>query len=443
MRRCLAVLAALPCLFAIAHADDWPQWLGPKRDGVWRETGIVAKFPEGGLKLRWRTPLNGGYAGPAIANGKVYVTDWKRDGAAVKKPPMKLGSTPGTERIVCLNEADGKLLWEHKYQTSYRISYPAGPRCTPVVANGKVYCLGAMGNLICLDADKGTVLWQKDFQKEYRAEIPLWGWSAHPLLDGDKLICLVGGKDSVVVAFHRDTGKELWRALSASEIGYCPPMIYEIGGKRLLVVWHPDAVNGLDPETGKVHWSQSFNLKAGLSIPTPRVVGDKLFITAFYNGPMMLKLDPAKQTAQVLWRGNSDSEKQTDKLHAIMCTPVIKNGYIYGVCSYGQLRCLKLDTGERVWETYKATTNDGRAARWANAFLIEHEDRFFLFNELGELIIARLSPDKQYEEISRQKLLEPTNVAMGRDIVWSHPAFANKNVYARNDKEIVCYSLAK
>jgi hypothetical protein len=123
-----------------------------------------------------------------------------------------------------------------------------------------------------------------------------------------------------------------------------------------------------------------------------------------------------------------------------MSTPFIEDGHIYGVCSYGELRSLKLETGERVWETFAATTKD--PVRWGNALLIKHADRYFLANELGELIIAKLTP-KGYEEISRAKLLEPTNTDARRKVVWSHPAFANKSVYMRNDVELVCVSLAE
>ena len=130
---------------------------------------------------------------------------------------------------------------------------------------------------------------------------------------------------------------------------------------------------------------------------------------------------------------------KTVDLHSIMPTPVIKDGHIYGVCSYGEFRCLKLD-GQRVWATHQPTT--GKSTRWGNAFIVENGDRYFLFNEQGDLIICQLSPEK-YTEISRMKLLEPTNVMAGRPVVWMFPAFANKKCYARNDKEIVCVSLAK
>jgi outer membrane protein assembly factor BamB len=273
--------------------------------------------------------------------------------------------------------------------------------------------------------------------------VPLWGFAAHPLLDGDKLICLVGGEGSVVVAFHKDTGKELWRALSVSdsEIGYCPPVIFEAGGKRQLIIWHPEAVNGLDPETGQVYWTQPFQVKANLTFPTPRRDGDRLFVTSFYNGSLMLRLDPDRPAASVIWKGKSSSEQptKTDGLHSIIPTPIFKGDWIYGVCSYGQLRCLKADTGERVWETLQAT--GGKLERWANAFLIPQGDRYFLFNEHGDLIIARLTP-KGYDEIGRAHVIEPTTRLTSHPVVWVHPAFAHQAMYVRNDKEIIKVSLA-
>src|SRR6266850_3900662 len=356
---------------------DWPQWLGPQRDGVWREAGIVEEFPKNGPSIRWRVSVGGGYSGPAVANGRVYLTD--RQLAASARPPsdpFARGKIPGGERVLCFREADGELLWKHEYDCPYTVSYPAGPRATPLVAGGKLYTLGTEGHLFCFDAASGKILWSRDFKQDFNVPTPLWGFAAHPLLDGSKLICLAGGDGSVVVAFDKDSGKELWRALRAKEPGYCPPMIYQAGGQRQLIIWHPEAVNSLDPETGKVFWSEPFLVQSALSIPTPRKLGDSLFITTFYNGSRMFRLDSEKPGAALRWQSKKNSEKETDGLHAIMSTPFLEEGYLYGVCSYGQLRCLKADTGERLWETFAAT--GGKEERWANAFLIKNGDRFFL-----------------------------------------------------------------
>jgi outer membrane protein assembly factor BamB len=369
-------------------------------------------------------------------------------GAKDPDNPFSRTNSQGEERVLCLDESNGKVLWTHSYPVKYEISYPCGPRTTPTVAGDRVYTLGAMGDLHCLDTATGKPVWSKDFRKDYNARVPIWGFAASPLLDGGKLICLVGGDDSVVVAFDAATGKESWRALkfdnAATELGYCPPVIFNHSGVRQLIIWHPEAVNGLDPSTGKVYWSQKFRLKANMAIATPRLAGDFLLISSFYNGSMLLKLGTDKPVASLVWQSNSRGEmpSQTDLLHAVMCTPFIRDTYIYGVCSYGELRCLELATGKRVWEDLRATGKVKEPTeRWANAFLVPQGDRVFLANEKGDLIIARLTP-KGYDEIDRAHILEPTGKAMMRKIVWSHPAFANKSMYARNDKEIVCVSLA-
>ena len=440
-------------------AEDWPQWLGRERDGVWRETGIIASFPKGGPKVVWRVPIGTGYSGPAVADGKVYVMDRVLPtGAKAPMDPFSKGKVPGDERVLCLNEKTGATIWKHEYPAEYAISYAAGPRCTPSVDGDRVYTLGAMGHLVCLNAETGKPIWSKDFIKDYESYLPIWGFAAHPLVDGEKLICLVGGSDSrLVVAFNKRTGKELWASEScAGDFGYSPPMIYEFGGKRQLIIWHPRAVLGLEPESGKRIWRVDFESKYALTAPTSRKVGnDELFVTSFYNGSLLLKVTATK--AEAVWKSKSKGEQpnQTQDLSSIMCTPIVDGDYIYGVCSYGQLRCIKAQTGERVWESMLATRGKltpekvasseepAQSERWSNAFIVKQGDRYFLFNEQGDLVIAKLSP-KGYEEISRAHLLEPTNKdARTRPVVWVHPAFADKCVFVRNDVEMICVSLAE
>lgn len=420
----LTVSVLLVFTTADIKADDWPQWGGEKRDCVWHETGIVDKFATTDLLPRvWSVSVGEGYSGPAVANGRVYLTDRIAD--------------EGLERILCVDAESGKELWKHSHPVRYTVSYPAGPRTTPVIHDGLCYTIGAEGHMFCFDAADGTIRWSKEFQKDFGTKLPTWGMAASPLVDGDRLITLVGGDNNgLVICFDRKTGHELWRSLSDAQVGYCPPVIYEFGGRRQLIIWHPEAVSSLDPETGKVIWEHPWSIKYGLTVPMPQKLDDRLFLTAFYDGPLMLKV--GADSASVVWKGKGTSEIQTDGLHSIMPTPVVQPDYIFGVCSYGQLRCLKTGDGTRVWETLQATGS----GRWWNAFLVPNGDRFFLHNEQGDLIIAKLTGEG-YEEISRAKLVEPTRPVQRRNTIWSHPAFAMKSVFARNDKELVRVNLAK
>lgn len=444
-RRCFSLSRLVSaCLLAVTTsllADDWPQWLGPNRDAHWKETGLIQSFPKAGLKPQWRAPLGGGYSGPAVAQGRVYVMDRQLPaGTTPPGNPFERGQIPGTERVLCLDARDGHQIWAHEDSIAYTVSYASGPRVTPTVSEGKVYTLGAEGRLLCLDALNGQVVWSKEFQKEFAIKTPVWGFAGHPLVDGNKVICLAGGTGSVAVAYHKDTGKELWRALGAKEPGYAPPMLYTFAGKRQVILWHPEAVSGLDPESGAVLWTYRFEtpVRFGMTIPSPRQVGDQLFLTSFYNGSVLLRVGNAEPS--LVWASKKVSEKDTDGLHSVMSTPWIEDGYIYSPCSYGQFRCLKLENGDRLWETFAPTS--GKSERWGHAFVVKNGKRWVLFNEQGDLIFAQLSPAR-YEEIGRIRLLEPVNRDPGRPVVWSHPAFANRSVYARNDKEIVCVSLAE
>ncbi len=423
---CLAVTSGVVSATRPATADDWPQWGGPRRDLVWRETGIVDTLPAGGtLPRQWSTPIGEGYAGPAVANGRVYVMD------RIKADE--------TERVLCLDADSGKLLWKHEYPAKYKVDYPAGPRMTPVVVDDLVFTIGTMGHMFCLKVADGSVVWKKQFVDDFDTKLPIWGMVASPLVLEDQVITLVGGVPSaLVVSFDKRTGKELWRSLEDTEVGYCPPVLCEFGGKPQIIIWHPQWVSAIDPQDGHLIWEVPFQVRFGLCIPQPRQVGNRLFLTAFYNGPLMLEVADDGSDAKVVWKGKSSSEIRTDGLHSIMSTPIFDGQHIYGVCSYGQLRCLDAADGKRLWETREATGE----GRWWNAFLVAHEDRVFLHNEQGDLIIAKLSP-KGYQELSRSKLIEPTREVMGRMTIWSQPAFAMRSVFARNDKELVRVNLSK
>src|SRR5438552_9411260 len=181
MSRLISILFQAAAVFLpvfSASADDWPQWLGPHRDAVWRETGVLKPLPTKGLKIRWRTPVGGGYSGPSVAEGKVYLSDRQlAPKSANPADPFQRGIIAGTERVLCLNEADGKVLWKHEYDCPYNVSYPAGPRASPIIEQGKFYTLGTEGNLFCLDARKGNVLWSHELKKDFGIDTPVWGFA--------------------------------------------------------------------------------------------------------------------------------------------------------------------------------------------------------------------------------------------------------------------------
>jgi len=419
---------------ACVQAEDWPEWRGAGRQGVWRDTGVVERFPAEGLRVKWRREIKAGYSGPAVANGRVFLMDYERG-----------AGTAVTERVLALDESSGRTLWTKVWAADYRgLDYNNGPRATPTVDGDRVYVLGAMGMMFCLRANDGVVVWSKDFVRDFGTVVPGWGMSSAPLIVGDRLIAVPGGAGNAkVIAFDKHSGKELWRALSSvdSEPGYSQPVLIQ-SGKPQVIVWHTTAIESLDPTTGKVLWSQPFRVRMNTPIATPAWNAPHLLVSGFFDGARMMELSAASAGAKMLWASDSVSEVKSDKLHALMSQPVIDGEYVYGICAFGQLRCLHRATGKRVWETQAVTVE---RARNASAWMVRHGERVFIFNDRGELIVARLKPSG-YEEISRTKIIKPTSAPGARRelgaVNWSHPAFANRHVVARNDEEVIRVSLA-
>lgn len=406
--------------------DDWPQWRGPNRDGVWHETGIVDALPDR-IPVKWRTPIGAGYSGPTVADGRVYVMD-------------RLDDPDELERVHCLDWKTGKIQWTHTYDSLYRVQYKAGPRCSVLVADGRAYALGTMGHLHCLDAKTGKVLWKHDLLTEYEIQMPIWGIAASPILESGLLIVPVSGKKGAyLVAFDPATGEERWRALS-DRGNYSAPIVIEQAGQRILVCWTGDRVVGVAPKTGKLVWHVPFKAKnMPLGVASPVLHGDLLLFTGFYDGSLALRVHQDEPKVTELWRRRGQNERRTDSLHSIIATPLLRGGYAYGTCSYGEFRCLELKTGDRVWEDLTAVPK----SRWATIHFVQNGARTWMFNERGELIIADLSP-KGFKEIDRGHLIEPTRGQLNRrgGVCWSHPAFAYRHVFARNDREMVCADLS-
>jgi len=406
-------------------AEDWPQWRGANRDGVWREKGIVQNLDK--LHVRWRSEVANGYCSPTVADGRVYLTD------RLTKPAQ-------VERVHCFDAANGQAIWSHSYECRYgKVGYPDGPRASVTINNGRAYSLGTLGHLFCFDAAEGDVLWKKDLRSEYEIKVPIWGIAAAPLVENDLLILHIGGENACLVALDKTSGAEKWRALN-DRASYSAPVIIEQAGERVLVCWTGDSVSGLDPAAGKLHWRHPFTpSRMVLNIATPVFENGYLFVSGFYDGSLLLKVKPHSLAVNKVWRRIGKSERDTDSLHCCISTPIISGDYIYGVDSHGELRCLDLLTGDRIWESLEAVPKD----RWSNIHMVRNQDRIWMFNERGELIVSKLSPEG-FHEISRAKIIEPTEGQLKRrgGVCWSHPAFADKNIYVRNDRELICVDLS-
>jgi outer membrane protein assembly factor BamB len=417
----------LACVAGTLVADDWPQWRGANRDGVWRETGLVDRFASDELKITWRQPIGSGYSGPTVADGRVFVTD------RVVEPEQ-------IERVHAFDAKTGEPCWSYSYPCAYvDVGYTAGPRASVTVDEGRAFALGTMGHLHVFDAATGKVLWSRDLNAEYKIRMPIWGIAASPLVDGDLVIVQIGGEGACLVAFEKATGKERWRALD-DQASYSAPIIIQQADRPVMVCWTGDSISGLNAQTGEVYWRHPFKPeKMVINISTPVYEKGRLFFTSFYDGSVMLEVDQNRLAVRELWSRRGRDERHTDSLHSIISTPYLKGDYVYGVDSYGEFRCLDAKTGERLWESLEPTPK----SRWSTIHMVENDGRMWMFNERGELIIARLSP-QGYEEISRAKLIAPTEVQLGQrgGVCWSHPAYADRHVYARNDNEIVCASLA-
>jgi outer membrane protein assembly factor BamB len=431
------LLALAACFLpSLALADNWPHWMGPKRDNVWYETGILEKFPQDGPKKLWSFPVAGGYSGPSVVDGKVYITDYVKQKGETDEGNFERKPTSGLERVFCVDAKTGKEVWKYEYPVNYTISYPAGPRCTPVVDGGFVYTLGSEGHLACLNIADGKKVWAKELKDEYKTKSALWGYAAHPLIDGDKIITLAGGEGSHVVALNKKTGAEIWKSQSQEEQGYVPPSIIEVGGKRQLLIGGPKALRALNPDTGERIWTTPYEARNGSIIMTPIRIGDYLFIGGYDTKNLLLKLDATKPEVEVLWKDNP-----TLGMHPVNVQPFAIDNIIYGMDGGGEMMAFEVPSGKRLW-TSQAILADGKKLGTGTAFLVKNGDRFICFNELGEIVICKLDA-KSYTEIDRKKVLEPTDTAFGRKVVWSMPAYADKKMFLRNGKEMICIDMAK
>ncbi|SMP46293.1 PQQ-like domain-containing protein [Neorhodopirellula lusitana] len=435
-----AVIACLLVVPVEASAEDWSAWMGDAREGVYLDETIIEEIPGSGLPVLWRTPIAGGYAGPSVSNGKVYVFDFLKQSGEAFNDPGKRATLSGSERLICLDQETGKELWVHQYECPYSVSYPAGPRCTPTVDGDLVYSLGSEGDLRCLKAETGDLVWSRSFKDDFNAEVPIWGFASHPLIDGDLLYTMVGGDGQGIVAFDKRTGDVRWKKLDTTP-GYCAPCIIEAAGKRQLLIYHPHGVDSMNPENGDSYWNVEISPAFDMSIARPMRDENLLYVSGIRTESVMLRMDENTTSVSELWRG----ERGT----SVFCsnsTPMFVDGVVYGTdCNEGNLIAVDAKTGDRIWTTFQATRpEEKRFVKHGTAFItrIGATDRYLLFSEMGDLIMAKLTR-QGYKELGRFHAVEPTSEAFGRDVVWSHPAYADQTAFIRNDKEIIAVSLKR
>ena len=419
----MAVSVAL-CFAVVSRAEDWPQWRGPRRDGVWRETGILQSLPPEGLKVLWRVPVGPGFSSPVVAQDRVYVTD------------SHVTRTNARENVRCLDAATGKSIWTHTYEVVYPEygadpDHPFGPVATPVIADGKVYTFGRMSHLFCLDALSGRVLWSHNLPKEYQTTEDLRGPNCSPIVESNLVIIAIAKSPQIsMVAFDKDSGRQVWEALDEIPSN-TSPIVIDFAGRRQLIVWAYKSVASLDPATGRILWRQNIPTGGSYAVPTPVWNDDLLLLSG-----LMLKLDRDKPGVSVLW----PEEMRPVRIYASdTSTPLLQDGLVFSPTAKGQLLCLDAATGKQLWQADQVS--DSKSGASIHMTAVPGIRGVFLFTDRGDLILSRLTA-AGYQELGRFHLLEPTADLGQRKMAWVPPAFSGRRVFARNDKEMVCASLA-
>lgn len=380
---------------------DWPEWRGPKRDGISTESGWSTDWPKSGPKVLWTADVGVGFSACAVADGRVYT----------------MGNIDDVDHVWCLDEATGKVEWKHTYPCK-KGSYP-GTRVTPTVDDGLVYTLSRYGDLFCLDARSGDVKWKTNIMKEHGVEQTKydWGLSCSPLILGEKLIVDAGR----TLAFHKKSGKPIWTS-GSDKAGFSSPTTMEIGGRTYITSYTAFGLVLVDAENGKelarYRWKTSYEINSATPIPS----GDKIFISSGYGkGCALLRVNGGE--LELVY------ENRDMRNHVNSC--VLYEGHLYGFDgqqgSRGGLVCMKYDTGEVVWEEKGLRVG---ALMVADGKLVAMLDK-------GELLVAEASP-KGYSQLARAQVLE--------NRCWTYPVLANGRIYCRNndrDVKLVCLDVSK
>jgi outer membrane protein assembly factor BamB len=404
-------ICVLFALAANAPAEDWPRWRGVRGDGSWNAPRLPDAWPKEGLKQLWKVPVGGGYAGVIVDDGRVYNVDHVNEPEEV-------------ERVQCFDAETSKLLWTHTDDVKYgKLDYGNGPRAAPTITDGKIYSLGALGQLNCLDAKTGKRIWSKHYVADFRGRVPTWGFAASPFVYNNLLIVTPGAENNgSILALDRETGETVWSSLS-DESTYATPILFQHANVEQLIVWTPSHIRALDPRTGELLWSQEYAVELGVSIATPVIHQETVFVSGYWDGSRAIRLGKTSQESVIAWENRRE-------LRGLMSQPLCREGHCYLLTRSRGLVCFEMATGKILWDDDNKMTPRGRNPQ-ATLVWLNDNDRAIVLNSSGDLLLVRLNP-KGYEEQSRTKIIGET---------WAHPAYAGNKVYARNDTELICVEL--
>ncbi|HBI44198.1 MAG TPA: alcohol dehydrogenase [Planctomycetales bacterium] len=393
----------------LCTAADWPQFLGPTRNGVSTETGLKATWPEKGPPVIWEKNVGDGFSGPVVVGDRVI-----------------LFHRVGDEEVVeCLSAADGVTKWKTGYPTHYQdaLGKGDGPRSTPLVADGRVYTLGADGVLQCLKLEDGDKVWRRALHEDYEVAKSYFGVGTSPMLMDGRLLVNIGGKGGAgIVAFNKDDGKEVWKA-DDHDASYSSPVSADVGGRQRAVFLTREGLIALDPANGAVQYSKHWRsrMEASVNAATPLVVDGRIFLTACYGTGAVL-LQPTKEGLEEVWKSN-------EVLSCHYGTPVYHEGYLYGFDGRqeetARLRCVALKSGKVQWT----------AESFGCGSMIVADGKLIILTENGDLVLANASKEK-YEELARAAVL--TNRPCRAPI-----ALADGRLYGRDGRKLVCWDLKK
>jgi outer membrane protein assembly factor BamB len=395
----LSAVAILAVAAGVAADTDWPQFRGPNRDGVSKETGLLTDWPEAGPRRIWQVELGKGYSGIAVASGRVYT----------------MFAEGRDELAVALDAATGAEIWRVRVGDKFKEMFGDGPRSTPTVDGERVYVLGARGMLYALATSDGKQIWKHDLGEEFGASTPKWGFATSPLVDQQRLLVNVGGSGgSSIVAFDKGNGKELWRS-QEDKAGYSTPIVITIGERRQVVFFTGNNLVAVAPEDGRLLWKQPWKTSYDVNAATPVFVPpDRIFVSSGYDVGGAVYRVAAGEVVEV-WRNREMKNK--------FSSSVLHDGHLYGF-DEKTFKCVDAANGETRWESRGL----------GHGSLLYADGHLIVLGDKGALSLVEATPEG-YRETARY--------AIFKGKTWTMPTLSGGTLYVRDEKQMVALDVSK